>query len=130
MTTEKPKKKEKIFCCNLCHFNTFKKTDYDRHVSTIKHKNNVFATPDNEKNKKKYKCKCCEKEYNDRAGLWRHKKKCINLNIPFNNEEEKIQEICDKDLILILIKQTSELLEVVKNGTYNTSNSHNKIVEE
>jgi hypothetical protein len=31
----------------------------------------------------------------------------------------------DKDLIMMLVKQNSELLEVIKNGTHNTTNSHN-----
>jgi hypothetical protein len=125
MTTEKTKKNEKKFCCKFCDFNTCKKTDYERHNSTLKHKNNVLTTHDNKKNEKKYRCECCEKEYNDRAGLWRHKKKCFDINTPFNNEEEKTSEICDKDLIVMLIKQSTEMLEVIKNGTHNTSNSHN-----
>jgi hypothetical protein len=125
MTTEKTKKNEKNFCCFFCDFNTSKKTDYERHCSTLKHKNNALTTLDNKKADKKYTCECCGKEYNDRAGLWRHKKKCVDKNTYFINEVEKSQEICDKDLIVMLIKQSSEMLEVIKNGTHNTNNSHN-----
>jgi hypothetical protein len=34
----------------------------------------------------------------------------------------------DKDLIMMLVKQNSELLEVLKNGTHNTNNSHNNTI--
>ena len=121
------------YCCELCDFNTSKKIDYDRHTQTKKHKNNVLTTDDNEKNSNKYECECCEKKYNDRAGLWRHKKKCLGINTIINNDDPT-----DKELILMLIKQNSQLIQqnadLVKNGTHNTTisnnsnntNSHNK----
>ncbi len=143
MTTEKTKKNEKKFSCLYCDFITCKKTDFNRHNLTQKHKNNVLTTVDNEKNEKKYKCEICDKKYKDRAGLWRHKKKCAEANKDstdsLNNElisneimsSELInkfdlydKDISSKDLIMMLVKQNSELLEVLKNGTHNT-NSHN-----
>ena len=47
------------------------------------------------------------------------------------NLDEITDEMSDKDLIIMLVKQNSELLEVIKNGTHNTNisynnNSHNK----
>ncbi len=62
-----------------------------------------------------------------RNGLWKHKKKCIETKY---TEEE---EVSDKDLIMMLLKQNTQLIEqnaeLVKNGTHNTNshnNSHNK----
>jgi hypothetical protein len=118
------------YCCELCDFNTSKKIDYARHTQTQKHKNNVLTTGDNAKNSPKYVCECCEKKYNDRAGLWRHKKKCLGENVIIDNDDPT-----DKELILMLIKQNSQLIQqnsdLVKNGTHNTTisnntNSHNK----
>jgi hypothetical protein len=118
------------YCCELCDFNTSKKIDYARHTQTQKHKNNVLTTDDNAKNSPKYVCECCEKKYNDRAGLWRHKKKCLGENTIIDNDDPT-----DKELILMLIKQNSQLIQqnsdLVKNGTHNTTisnntNSHNK----
>ena len=129
MTTNDNKfyaKNSKKYCCELCDFNTCKKIDYDRHIQTQKHKNNVLTT-DFTHNDKKYVCDCCEKKYNDRAGLWRHKKKCSNTNNIVTDIEPS-----DKNLIMMLIKQNSQLIEknaeLVKNGTHNTTNtnSHNK----
>jgi predicted secreted protein len=53
-----------------------------------------------------------------------HKKKCPEIMVTNNNDE-----INEKDLIMLLVKQNSELLEVIKNGTHNTminNNSNNK----
>jgi hypothetical protein len=94
------------------------------------------------------KCDKCKKTYNDRTGLWRHKKICNSQQKIENEKNEKnentdfendINDINDKELIVMLIKQNSELMketsdfksmmmEVIKNGTHNTThtNSHNK----
>ena len=55
MTTEKTKKNEKKFSCLYCDFITCKKTDFNRHNLTQKHKNNVLTTVDNAKNEKNAK---------------------------------------------------------------------------
>jgi hypothetical protein len=122
MTTEFTQKYAKKYCCKYCDFNACKKNDYDRHLATQKHKNNISTTDDNEKHAKKHTCDYCEKEYNDRAGLWRHKKKCQEIICDIQQDDSP-----DKDLIMMLVKQNSELLEVLKNGTHNTTNSNNTI---
>jgi hypothetical protein len=81
---------------------------------------------------KTYECSGCTKFFNDRAGLWRHKKKCEYI--------EK-SEIDKDELIITLLKQNTELIKgqqdmIVKlsenginnnaNNSYNTTNSHNK----
>ena len=131
MTTDFTKKNEKKYCCEICDFISCKKTDYNRHITTQKHKNNILTT-EKTKNEKKYMCDFCEKEYNDRVGLWRHKKKCIEQDEINNNNNQNV--ITDKELIAILvdehkkiIQQNSEMLEIIKNGTNNTNNSHNTI---
>jgi hypothetical protein len=40
-----------------------KKTDYNRHLLTIKHKNNALLKNDNEKNEKIYTFDKCQKDY-------------------------------------------------------------------
>jgi len=155
MTTEFTQKNEIIYECKFCDFITSKKTDYNRHNLTQKHKNNTSTTDNNEKNEKKYFCVNCLKSFNDRAGLWRHKNKCNKCNIVIT---DSIAESFDKDkLILMLINQNAELIkettefknmmleqqnimiaqntstqnmmmDVIKTGTHNTTNnnSHNK----
>jgi hypothetical protein len=131
-----------IFHCKFCDYNTCRKYNFDLHLDSIKHKNNVFDNANNGflvKTSKKYACENCDKEYNDRAGLWRHKKKCTS----YDNSNLKNAIIQKDELIDKLLKQNSDLikeqsdineliLEIVKNGTHNTinntthTNSHNK----
>jgi hypothetical protein len=79
----------------------------------------------------------CNKIFNSRTTLWRHKKICKNINTENKNEEENNSDIdiSDKNLILTLIQQNNELqkqmLEVIKNGSVhnniiNNNNSNNK----
>jgi hypothetical protein len=128
MATEKTKKNEHKYICKMCYFNTCKKTDYDRHLSSQKHSRNTLTTIGNgiittKICLSKHICDYCKKEYNDRSGLWRHKKKCQTIFL-----ENKKDESTDKELIMMLVKQNTELLELVKNGTHNTiiNNTHNK----
>jgi hypothetical protein len=115
------------FECKICDYNTSKKSSYNNHIKSKKHNINVLSTNSNNiKQKicsKKHLCTNCYKEYNDRSGLWRHKKKCEENN----NLQEKIDNIDlsnKDDLIMMLLKQNSELLEIVKNGTNNTTNTN------
>ena len=137
MATKKTKKNEKIYGCNFCYFNTCKKTDYNRHLLTDKHKNNSLAIVGNILAiEKTLNCENCNKVYNTKNGLWRHKKKCI-LNNETINIESIDNEPSDKELIILLLKQNAQLIEqnseLVKNGIHNTTNntinnnnSHNK----
>jgi hypothetical protein len=86
-----------------------------------------------------FECCNCGKFYKDRSGLWRHKQKCTS-KLEDSSEDEisdkKTNEPTDKDLIMMLIKENSELktmmMKVLENGTTNNShnttntNSHNK----
>ena len=143
--------KEKLcfrFYCQRCDYGTSKKSSFDNHTESQKHKNNILTTADSEKYAKlcfckKYKCEKCEKSFNDRAGLWRHNKKCkTTKNSESETEEIKKNEITDKELIMLVVKQNAELIKdnsefknimmkVIENGTNNHShnthtNSHNK----
>jgi hypothetical protein len=90
------------------------------------------------KNKKEPHHICfCGKIYKHSSTLYAHRKNCVDNK---KCKEEIIESIpaIDKDLIMLLIKENSELkhmmieqqnmvLEIAKNGTHNnTTNSHNK----
>ena len=114
-----------IFCCSYCDYNTSKKSSSDKHLLTDKHKKNEndskMVVNDSEQSPKvaHFQCKC-GKIYKYDSGYYRHKKKCFQTNNEIVNSE-----IADKDLIMMLVKQNSELLEVIKNGINNTTISHN-----
>jgi hypothetical protein len=137
MATEKMTKNEKIYCCNFCDFSTSKKTNYDLHLQTKKHISNSLATSSNIKNdKSKFQCNKCNKIYNDRTGLWRHKKLCnADEDNVLSDEPSHTNELDElKGFMNYLMKENSEMkgmmMEVIKNGTtqnsHNTTNSHNK----
>jgi len=134
MATEKMKKDDNQYVCCLCDFTTSKKTNFETHLQTQKHIRVSQATLSNaDATTKMIKCENCNKVYRDRTGLWRHKKNCTPAtNSDKNNEKNSYkpeEEHSDKDVIMLLIKENSELknmmMEVIKNGTNNTVNSHN-----
>jgi len=127
------------YICVKCRFYSSKKSNYDQHLMTRKH---FLATGKLEINQIQPKtastflCPLCSKAYKDKSGLWRHKKKCIAAdhndcepNIYDNDNTLKESIISDKELIMMLVKQNSQLMEVIKNGNCNpvnnTNNSHN-----
>ena len=122
---KKLKKNLPRFFCQSCDFECYMKCDWDRHVLRPKHQKNVQGNEMETKNlKKTYNCDC-GRLFNTNSGLWKHKKVC-------NNEEVQKNETPDKELIMMLVKQNtqlfeqnSEMLEIIKNGTHNTNNSHN-----
>jgi hypothetical protein len=139
LAIKKSPKNRKTYVCKKCDYDTCNKYDFVKHNNTEKHISNNLSIIDNDfsinlsqkSQKHNYMCSICNKVYKDNSGLWRHKKKC---------KEEIIESIpaIDKDLIMLLIKENSELkhmmieqqnmiLEIAKNGTHNnTTNSHNK----
>ena len=138
------------FVCENCDFATCNKKDFNRHIQTKKHINNVYQCVSIGKPQKTpYQC-ICGKIYKDNSGLWRHKKTCNNfdkpeetnkikdeLHIPNETMEiialfkEQINE--NKELRKILIEQNKQLHETnnkllliaKERGPINNSNNTN-----
>ena len=126
--------------CKFCDYIFYKKQHYNQHLLTNKHKNNEINNVENKIVKNIFDCDC-GKKYKDRTGLWKHKRTC-NLvkksDLPIvNNNNNDITFLTN--LVLEVVKNNSELqkqnqelqiqmLEVIKNGTNNTTtNSNNNI---
>ena len=148
-------KKRIKYECVKCDFNTCNKTDFSRHINTVKHLGNVQDTENAEKripeksaacqsankaiplsvspisksakNAKTlhYECEICGQQYVTNSGLWKHKKNCA----------PPTTESTDKQMMMTLIKQNAELhdkiIELCKTGVTNNTvnthtNSHNK----
>ena len=140
MITEKEQKGSSNFCCKKCNYLTSRKSQYERHLSTDKHKrlqNNDAGTILN----KKYICDC-GREYKYRQGLYNHRKSCKGekkeTTIIENQENEEnvdyksmFFEIIKKnnefqDLLMKQSQQISELIPKVGNNNNNTINNKNK----
>jgi len=114
------------FSCELCHYSTCRKGQFERHLETDKHKmkqNGTFETDLVQKSSENLQCICgiC---FNSRTTLWRHKKICnfenkINED---NNNEEKC--LTDKELIIMLVKQNTELMDMLKNNSSSQANNN------
>lgn len=59
-----------MYICIDCNYKTFKKTNYERHLISIKH----IITTEQIKNEKIYKCDECDYETNFKQNLNKHKK--------------------------------------------------------
>ena len=106
------KNKDELYC-ELCDYICCKKQHLTQHFMSKKHKNAKINKINNVENSVNM-CIChCGKKYKERTGLWRHKQKCIPIQSNDNIivEEPIIPDLLDKDLIVILIKQNSEIIK-------------------
>ena len=98
------------FYCEKCHFSSSKKSDFDRHLMTRKHK---MIINDNKKTQKSAEFICdCGKIYKHQSGLSRHKIKCKFVNKLDEEENEN-----NKKLIQMLKESTetnNKLAEKIK----------------
>ena len=152
---EKMPKNADIFLCETCHFTCSKKSNYDKHLATVKHinaNNAIEKNPD-----EKHSC-CCGKLFNHASSLSRHKLKCKYKEIPICNNKKTFFYVKNMDidnniaidnditniktltnLVIELVKSNTDLqkqnqefqekmLEVCKNSNNTTihKNSHNK----
>ena len=106
MTTKLAKNLSNMFICKSCDYETSKKSDYEKHLITTKHKNTTLKEKLQQETLNTFICSC-GKSYNHRASLFNHKKKCkIDL-------EKDISETLVKPDFNIL---TSMMLELMKSN--------------
>lgn len=90
MPQENHKKSPRIFECKLCDYKSSKKSDYEKHILTRKHRI-LTETYDQRARSLVFLYKCdCGKEYKHRQSLHNHKKKCIYVKEE-EQEETKIE---------------------------------------
>uniref|UniRef100_A0A6C0KVP5 C2H2-type domain-containing protein n=1 Tax=viral metagenome TaxID=1070528 RepID=A0A6C0KVP5_9ZZZZ len=137
-------KKRTFYSCNLCDVKCSKKSDYDRHMITAKHKKRANGSilevlegaggaflADSAKNT--FVCKC-QKKYNTHSGLWKHKQKC-NTENPISDEciiKKSETPILDNNLVIELLKQNQEfkeqIMELVKKDMGTINNNINNTI--
>jgi hypothetical protein len=129
------------YFCEYCDYGTSKKCNYDTHINSRKHanatiyykkrQNSAKIQPPHDIKTCDFTC-VCGKKYISRQSLWRHKKNCL-ITDDEQNELNKNTDNADNNdkLIQYLLQENKEIkeliLEIVKNGTTNTNNSHNTI---
>ena len=102
------------YICEKCKFECSKKSNYDLHLSTAKHRNRTnnsnLEHGSTQETSKTFICRC-GKKYSARNSLWYHKKKCTAQEPATVTEETTtiISSSEDKLLIEQLMKDNCEL---------------------
>ena len=148
---EKYLKNAETYFCESCDFICCKKSNYDKHILTSKHKFRTNLNDFSPKNAEKiYLCNSCNKTYKARNSLWYHQKKCLDnfekveeqkiqleTDEPYVTDDKKQKQGSTDALIQYLMKENAEfkqllidqnkqMMELAKNtGSNNTTNSHN-----
>ena len=147
MTTKIVQKKKGDFVCLVCDYNTCRKSQYDRHLTTTKHisltKSSDFVPPNNcLTNKfiatKMYTCQYCQKEYKERTGLWRHAKCCVGFEVTKQKDDlmnltNVVSELVKSNIELHkhnddLQRQTKEFQSSVMTSFTNVINNNQTII--
>jgi hypothetical protein len=135
MMTMMTEKTPTFFACKICDYTSSKESDYNRHIATRKHQNNV-------KNAKKNAC-VCGKAFMHRQGLHVHRKKCqqyiskgvsdydFEYDIIDGNKNENIM-LGDnnsigtddkigitKEMFMSLLKDNQEMMKMIKSLSEN-----------
>lgn len=138
MTTISPQKIPFKYFCEKCHYGCNNKKDYNRHLSTRKHKMTTNTTMLSPKLPAAFPCEFCGKEYLHRASLYNHKRRshgdtCLNVSSQ-KNENEQIDETNEelKNVVMMLLKENKEIqknfvdmIPYIKGNVYNTSYTSN-----
>jgi hypothetical protein len=127
MITEKEQKSSSNFCCKKCNYLTSRKSQYERHLSTDKHKrlqNNDAGTILN----KKYICDC-GREYKYRQGLYNHRKSCKGekKETAIIENEENVDY---KSMFLEMINENKELRKTITEMIPKMGNNNNNNIKQ
>ena len=110
---QNPPKCADKYNCETCDYHTSKIFFWSRHLTSEKHKKN--AKPAESENTPVHNCPNCNKSYNNRAGLWKHKQKCKPKESKESKENElrnTFQENTNEvkmDMIMTLINKNTEI---------------------
>ena len=114
------------FRCEDCDFECCKLSDWNRHLTTRKHRNRTNLNEKTPKNAAAiFKCKKCNKEYKARNSLWYHENKCTLVT------ETQYDGIIDRLLTdnQRISRDNAELRNLIVDQTKITSETINKTIE-
>ena len=112
MNDKKVAKVAQFYKCILCDYNTCKKGNYEKHLTTQKHRK-LTNTDKKVANFKDFVCNC-GKQYKHRQSLFNHKKKCqsennIQCTVIENTDNKNLE-----NLVVHLMQENTEIKEIVK----------------
>ena len=95
MALKNEQKRAQIFYCKFCDYTTSRKNNWDRHLTTLKHKTALNGTKKRASTFALHRCSTCGKKYKHLCSLYRHKKKCEIESQEFNNQQF-LEKKCEK----------------------------------
>ena len=113
--TKKMPKNIESFHCVFCKFICSKKSNFNAHLTTRKHKNTVNETNMKQKNAviEQTVCQACGTQFNSRTTMWRHKKKCKSDACDTEHTETYLYTPPDASAIIELIIQNTDFKELI-----------------
>jgi len=125
METIKLQKVSKEYCCKDCHYNTVKKSSFDKHILTAKHllltKSAESLTTLTEElpkvaTTKLFVCSNCDKPYKSRVGLWKHNKQCgdpckNSTKTTIENSSNQLEHM--SNMFMVVVKENQEFKQLV-----------------
>jgi hypothetical protein len=134
-TNEKVQKSSDKFSCSDCDYTTVRKSQYDRHLLTLKHKilTNTNKKTQKTQDDKSYQC-ACGNSYKFASSLCYHKKTCKVLKEADTSDDNMVPQksMVSNEMIMKLIEQNGKLQEqlvslskeksIVNNIMNNTNN--------
>lgn len=102
------KNQKQTYQCLPCNYITFRKNDYDKHITTNKHRKLVNTDLTIEKDDNEHHiCQKCNKGYKHYKSLVRHEKTCQgNVKTTTTNTDTKIAQI--EEINSTLLKSLEE----------------------
>jgi len=118
------------FLCEICDYNTSKKSSYDKHLTTAKHINHKNGSK-SEKLPKVAKNMCiCGKIYSYNTGYYRHKKTCNYKPLTDYSHTTADTQNIDHMLILELIKDNKDIKEFMIEQHKHVLENHKQSIEQ
>lgn len=113
MIQKSSEKSSKFYECKVCDFTTSRKSQFERHLSTLKHKKRQNDTNDTKKvpfSSDEYVCHC-GKIYVHKPNLYRHQKACRTTNLGLVDISGciKMQDEVSSELIQKIVQENTEI---------------------
>lgn len=120
-------KNQKLYICECCDYSTSRKSNYVKHLETIRHNQKKVSKGFQKvakSSKNIFSCEFCEKKYKSKSGLWKHKKQCKKKNENYVVKPKIIEDkvILDKDEYIELLEKQNQMIVNNINNVKNVKN--------
>ena len=122
MTTKKSPISRQIFNCFFCDYECYKKSDYEKHLSTRKHQNTTNGEKIQQKSRQILECHC-GKVYTHRASLYNHRRSCDAI------QQHRVEKYSDPDVIQTMKDEIDKLTSLVIEVTQSNISLHSQMAD-